>query len=329
MSAHCSLAADLAGNQPYCMRKALLANIITYFFIFLFLYTGVAKLMEIPMFKEQLTSSPLMGPLSGIITWALPIGELLLGVALFIPATRLKALYATFCLMALFTIYVIAILFIDAHISCSCGGIIEELTPKQHVLFNSACVILTALAIAISRRQQPTTRMKWLTGTTAACLFLFIAWTLFTAFTAPVEAKTGMEGRLLPSFDVLLPDSVTHFNTADIPGGKPFVVIGFEPYCKHCQAETRDLIRHIRQLKDIPIYFVTPYPFFQMKEFCQYFKLQQYPSIKVGRDAKGYFLNYFNAPRIPYTAIFDSKKRLKKVFTAQIDAKTLIQAVSE
>src|ERR1700747_255939 len=118
------------------MKKSILVDIITYFFVLLFLYTGVAKLLEVQTFKEQMASSPLLGSMSGIITWALPIGEILLAIALFIPAFRLKALYVTFVLMALFTIYVVAILFMDNEISCSCGGIVEELTPKQHIIFN-------------------------------------------------------------------------------------------------------------------------------------------------------------------------------------------------
>jgi thiol-disulfide isomerase/thioredoxin len=311
------------------MKKALLVDIICYFFILLFLYTGVAKLMEIQQFKEQLVSSPLVGSIAGILTWALPIGELILAVALFIPAFRLKALYATLVLMTLFTVYVIVILFMDNQLSCSCGGIIEELSPKQHVLFNSACSILSAVAIALARRQEPTMRVKWLTSTSVICLLLFIGWTLFTAFTAPITAKTGMEGRLLPSFDLLLPDSLTHFNTADIPTGNPFVVIGFQPWCTHCQAETQDIIQHIQQLKGISIYYVTPYPFWQMKAFYKHYQLQQYSNIIMGRDSQGNFFSYFKATSVPYTAVFDAQKRLKKVFSLQTDAKSLLRAIKD
>lgn len=270
-----------------------------------------------------------MGSMAGIITWVLPIGELLLAIALFIPAFRLKALYATLGLMTLFTIYVVVIFFIDRQLSCSCGGIIEELTPKQHILFNSACVILSAVAIAMSRGQQPAMRVKWSTGAAAIVVFLVIGWTLFTAFTAPATAKTGMEGRLLPSFDLLLPDSVTHFNTANIPTGKPFVVIGFEPFCSHCQAETQDIIKNIRQLKDISIYYVTPYPFWQMRSFYKHYRLIQYPNIIMGRDLRNAFFSQFRSNTVPYTAIFDAQKRLKKAFLTQTDAKSLAKAIAE
>src|SRR5580658_5373271 len=182
------------------MKRTILADAITYFFIILFLYTGVAKLTEIHEFKEQLISSPFLGSLAGIITWALPIGEILLAIALFIPAFRLRALYVTLAVMSLFTIYVLSIFFMDNHLSCSCGGIVEDLTPQQHIVFNSACVVLSILGILVVRRQQPTSGFQWLTSGSAICLFLLVGWTLFTAFTAPAKEKTGMEGRLLPSF---------------------------------------------------------------------------------------------------------------------------------
>jgi len=312
------------------MKKSILPDIICYFFILLFVYTGAAKLAEIQTFKQELTSSPLLGSLSGVITWALPIGELLLAIALFIPALRLKALYATLTLMSLFTIYVIVILFMDNQISCSCGGIIEELSPKQHIVFNSACMVLSAVAIVIQRKQQPTRQFTWITGSSALGLFLVVGWILFTAFTKPAITKTGMEGRLLPSFQLLLPDSVTKLNATEIPTGKPFIVIGFSPWCTHCQAETRDILAHIGQFKNVNIYYVTPYPFWQMKTFYKAFHLEKYPNIVMGKEVtKNVFLSYFQAPGVPYTAVFDAQKRLKSAFVSEARADKLAQAVSE
>lgn len=312
------------------MKKSILVEIIAFFFILLFVYTGVVKLSEIQTFRQELTSSPLLGSFAGIIIWVLPIGEILLAIVLFIPGFRLKALYATFGLMALFTIYVVAILFIDSQISCSCGGIIEELSPKQHIVFNSACVILSTVAIAIQRKQKPTRQFTWITGSSALGLFVVVGWILVTAFTKPAITKTGMEGRLLPSFDLLLPDSVTKFTTADIPTGKPFIVIGFSPWCTHCQAETRDIVAHIEQFKNVNIYYVTPFPFWQMKTFYKVFHLEKYPNITMGKEiTKDVFLSYFKAAGVPYTAVFDAQKRLKSAFTSQVNTEKLAQALTQ
>ena len=311
------------------MKKSILVDVVTFFFVLLFLYTGCAKLMEISTFKEQLSSSPFLGAFAGIITWGLPIGEILLAIALLIPATRIKALYASMILMAIFTVYVIVILFIDNQLNCSCGGIIEELSPKQHVLFNSACVILSLIAIMIARRRSSDSRLQWAVGTSSVGLFLLIGWMLFTAFTAPATEKTGKEGSILPSFVMQLPDSTTQFNTMSIPSGAPFVVIGFSPWCTHCQAETADIIKEMNSLKDFHIYYVTPSSFKEMKTFYLYFKLQLYPNITMGRDSKNSFFSFFQTSSVPYTTIYDAQKRLKKVFLSQAKPSEIIKALKE
>ena len=311
------------------MKKNILVDIITYFFILLFVYTGAAKLSEVHLFREQMLSSPFLGPLAGIFTWALPIGELLLAIALFIPRFRLKALYATLILMSLFTIYVVAIFFLDNHLSCSCGGIIEELTPKQHIFFNSACVILSTLAIALDRRSQPSSRFRWIAGSSTIVLLVLVGWALFTAFTAPATIKTGLEGRQIPAVGLLLVDSTTRLNTADIPSGQPLIVIGFDPWCVHCQAMTRDIIKNIDQFKNIRIYYITTRPFDQMKIFYKAFRLTRFPNIVMGRDTADKFLNYFKAAGVPYTVIFDSKKRVKLVMNGEANAMRLAQLAAE
>ncbi|HET6253293.1 MAG TPA: MauE/DoxX family redox-associated membrane protein [Puia sp.] len=311
------------------MKKAFWINIITWFFIILFTYTGVTKLTDMASARDQLVFSPLPTPLASIIAWALPIGELLLAIALLIPAFRLKALYATGTLMTSFAIYVLIILSIDDHISCGCGGIVEELSPKQHVLFNSACVFLSVIAIMMTRRQRSTPRFSWLTGTSVICLLLAVGWTLFTAFTTPGKVKTGMEGSKLPAFNILLVDSTTTLNSAAIPGGAPFIIFRFEPWCPHCQAETRDIIQHMQQLKNIRIYYITSSPFAEMKVFYQHYKLAQYPNIFMGRDTSNYFLHYYKPSSIPYLVVFDAKKRLVTAMKGETDIEYLRQVAFE
>lgn len=310
------------------MKKISLPDIIAGFFILLFLYTGLIKLTDIHAFKEQLISSPLVGSFAGLVAWALPITELLLAALLFIPRWRLIGFYGALVIMSLFTTYVIIVLFIDHQITCSCGGIIEELTPKQHVLFNSACVILSVVGIVTVRRQ-PSIRIKWITNSTALCLFLIVGWTVIAAFTAPATIKTGMEGRPLPAFDMQLYDSVSHLNSTNIPTGKPLIVIGFSPFCKHCQAETADIIKNIDKFKDARICFTTGYPLIEMQRYYRYYHIKQYPNIIMGRDSTNTFLKFFKADAIPYTAIYDSEKRLKRVINKQTDATTLAKIIAD
>jgi thiol-disulfide isomerase/thioredoxin len=310
------------------MKRSILSDSIAFLFIFLFLYTGVLKLTEIQTFRQQLSTSPLTSSLSGLITWALPIGEILLAIALFIPKTRLKALYVTAALMTLFTGYVIYALFIEDQVSCSCGGIIENLSPRQHVAFNSACVILSLIAILTLRKQQPNALFKWVTSSFAIALFVLIGWSVFTAFKAPQYEITGLEGRPIPSIQLQLADSTTWLNTADIPTGKPFIIFGFSPSCVHCQNLTLRIKKDYKEFKDIPIYYLTTDRFKNMMSFYRFYKLAEYPNIKMGRDSANIFFHYFNKKTTPVIAIFDAKKRLRRVFPGEPTPEQLVESVN-
>jgi hypothetical protein len=139
------------------IKKSTLVEIIAHLFIILFLYTGVAKLMEFDVFQEQLAESPVLAFAAPIIAWGLPITEFIISLLLFFPRFRLKGLYASLIIMILFTAYVITILSIDKELPCSCGGIIEALSWTGHLIFNSSFVLLALLAIRIQRRL-PTSR---------------------------------------------------------------------------------------------------------------------------------------------------------------------------
>jgi thiol-disulfide isomerase/thioredoxin len=311
------------------MKRTTLVDSVTYFFILLFLYTGGEKLMEINSFKDQMVSSPLLGPLGGFVAWALPITEILLAIVLFILKWRLKGLYGSLGLMVVFTVYLVVILAIDDHLSCSCGGIIENLTPRQHLLFNGATIVLAGLAIASERRQQASPQFQWMSGAGSIALFAAITWIIVTAYRTPVKAKTGFEGRLLPEFTLQLSDSVSHLNTADIPTGKPFIMMGFSPYCPHCQREIVDIIKHINTFGDTPIYLVTSWPYSDLKKFYDWYHLDKYPNIIAAVDSKDIFLQNLKAKFIPYSTIYDAKKRLKEVIPGRTDATQLTKDLKD
>ena len=293
----------------------------------------MAKFTEMNSTKDQMLASPIFGShlLSTATTWATPIVELILAIGLLTHQTRLKALYATCVLMAIFTIYVIALFFINSYLSCSCGGIIEQLSPKQHIIFNSSCVVLSVIAISILSKQAHTRtkRFVWITSSSTACLLLLLAALLATSFTKPVAIKTGLEGKPLPPFDMLLIDNVTHLNTAAIPQGKPFVIIGFAPFCRHCQDETKDIIAHIEQFKDIDIYYVSSEPLQDMNLFYKHFHLKKYPNVIMGRETTEVFFNYFKTHTTPCTAVCDQRKRLKAVFAGEVHAADLAKTAAD
>jgi uncharacterized membrane protein YphA (DoxX/SURF4 family) len=134
------------------LSKATIVEIISVLFIILFLYTGISKLMEYGVFKEQIAESPVLNPIAPFIAWALPLTEFIVSILLIIPRWRLKGLYASLGLMTAFTIYIIAIMTFNKELPCSCGGIISLLSWKGHLVFNSVFILLAYIGVRLERQ---------------------------------------------------------------------------------------------------------------------------------------------------------------------------------
>ncbi|TDQ08471.1 MauE/DoxX family redox-associated membrane protein [Pedobacter metabolipauper] len=127
--------------------KEISVNIICSLGILLFLYAAVNKLVDYEKFQVQLGLSPILFPFSDIIAWFIPIVELIIALLLLIPRVTLIGLYAFYTLMVVFTIYIFIILNYSENIPCSCGGILEEMGWKTHLIFNIVFVIMALAGI--------------------------------------------------------------------------------------------------------------------------------------------------------------------------------------
>lgn len=130
-------------------RRALFVDVIAAFFIVLFLYAAFSKLSDYEKFRVQLGQSPLLTAFAGTVAWAIPAVEIVLSVMLVFQRTRLTALYGCFTLMVMFTAYITAILNFSDFVPCSCGGVLEKLGWKEHLIFNAGFVLLAAAGIIL------------------------------------------------------------------------------------------------------------------------------------------------------------------------------------
>jgi hypothetical protein len=141
------------------MVRKVLPETVAIILIILFLYTGINKLMDYTVFKEQLAVVPAFKSIYPFVAIATPLTEIIIAILLFWPAWRLKGLYVSLALMSLFTIYIVYLLTLDIELPCSCGGIIEFLSWKQHLIFNIAIIVLLILSIYNQRGSIKTQRI--------------------------------------------------------------------------------------------------------------------------------------------------------------------------
>lgn len=145
----------------------------------------------------------------------------------------------------------------------------------------------------------------------------------------PQRVNTGLEGKPLPAFNLLLSDSTTNFSTARIPNGQPVVLFYFGPFCPYSKAEMADILANMSHLKSVHFYVLTTATYPDMMTWQKIYHLENYPNVTLGRDSSDFFGNYFNTVGVPYLAVYDKQKHLKNLFEGKLDISALESSVSE
>jgi uncharacterized membrane protein YphA (DoxX/SURF4 family) len=143
------------------MKRTTIIESIVFLYTILFLYTAISKLTELRAFRETLVSSPILSPIATLVAWGLPWVEFAITLMLIIPRWRLKGLQASLVLMILFTGYIIGLFLIDKEMPCSCGGIIQQLSWKQHLIFNGIFILLAIWGALLQKREKKAHRSGW------------------------------------------------------------------------------------------------------------------------------------------------------------------------
>lgn len=135
-------------------KNPIAVTIISFLLVLLFSYAAISKMLEFHKFAVQLRSSPLLQPISGILTWLIPSSELYAVILLLIPSWRRSGLLLAAIIMTAFTLYIsVMLLFFDT-LPCSCGGVFERMSWGQHLIFNIAFTLLAFTGLLLQKPEQ-------------------------------------------------------------------------------------------------------------------------------------------------------------------------------
>jgi len=128
------------------MKKNIVVIVITTFIAVLFFYAATSKLMDYEKSKWQMHNQVFPENVADIMTWLIPVIELILMLALLFPFTRVKALWASLFLLFSFSLYIfLGMNNVFSRKPCGCGGILGENTSYlTHLIFN-LCFVVAAL----------------------------------------------------------------------------------------------------------------------------------------------------------------------------------------
>ena len=130
---------------------------------------------------------------------------------------------------------------------------------------------------------------------------------IFFCFSVILFFPLGMSSQTVPPFKMTLSNNKI-FNAADLPKGKPLVLIYFDPDCDHCQKLMDELFKKINSFRKVEMVLITFKPITEVATFEKKYTTSKYVNMRVGTEGTLFYLkNYYKLVKMPFTALYDSK----------------------
>lgn len=143
--------------SKYKIRE-LIDNSTIFVTAFLFLYTGIKKILNSDIFFQSLLDSPLIpNQLIYFVYILVPLLELVASYFLIFDKKRtIVGLYLSTLLLCSFSLYLLLLVIMFDSIPCGCGGFLELLSTEQHIALNLGLLVLNVRLLIAGRKR------KWL-----------------------------------------------------------------------------------------------------------------------------------------------------------------------
>jgi hypothetical protein len=129
------------------LTKVRIVIAIRWLCMALFIYTANAKIVDHARFLKGLTRVHLISGFAVIVSFTVPIVEIIVALLLLIPQTARAGFYSFTIVMAVFTIYIICAMILENDLPCRCGGAIELLSWPQHIWLNLTFILVAIIAL--------------------------------------------------------------------------------------------------------------------------------------------------------------------------------------
>ncbi|WP_352432904.1 MauE/DoxX family redox-associated membrane protein [Mucilaginibacter sp. PAMB04274] len=106
--------------------------------------------MKFGDFHDQMQLQVLPESMKLPLIYVLPPFEIILALLLLSERKYAKGLYISITLLTAFTTYIALAIFGGlGHIPCSCGGVLEKLSWKEHLIFNLFFIVINLTTIRL------------------------------------------------------------------------------------------------------------------------------------------------------------------------------------
>lgn len=134
--------------------KEIIIQLIGVLFIVLFVYSAARQLVNLEVFRDQLSQAPLLVDNASWLALVIPVVEICITLLLAFGMSRRWGLYGALGLMSLLTAYIVYAVYFAPFLPCTCISVIDGMTWNQQLWFNVGFMVLALVGILIDRRER-------------------------------------------------------------------------------------------------------------------------------------------------------------------------------
>lgn len=152
---------------------------------------------------------------------------------------------------------------------------------------------------------------------------------LVTCMVIATGRLVAQQGDRIPPFAMTLADG-RYFTAAQLPKGRPLVLIYFAPDCDHCHTLMNAFFQKADRFRNAEVVLVTYKPIGEVAAFVRAFEATKYGNIKVGTEGNTNYLRlFYKLQQTPFTAVYDKNGKLVKTYRKNTSVEDLVMQVTK
>jgi uncharacterized membrane protein YphA (DoxX/SURF4 family) len=136
-------------------NQSLFKLLPSYLLALLWTYTGLDKLIRFEQSRKAFHNQTFPAELAGVLSYAVPMAELLLAILLVIQLTRWWGYLGSILLLTVFITYV-GLIWVGAfpRVPCNCAGLFDSMGWTAHLILNLNLLILAIVGLWIESKKR-------------------------------------------------------------------------------------------------------------------------------------------------------------------------------
>lgn len=130
--------------------KKTIVEIICFLLMLHFFYEGIYKITYLSHYSFYITHAPLLSPVGKVLTYIVPIGEIILSVMIMLPRFRKAASYMVIVVQFAFVVWVMSVYLFTHYLFWPYHALWNEPTWMQKMIFALALSWLAFTVIILS-----------------------------------------------------------------------------------------------------------------------------------------------------------------------------------